>query len=303
MDMAGNITNTATLDDGEEYGEVQFSINRNGSTFGFGDEYTESVVNQYYVYEVYDDVVIVEVNVDPIEDYVVLLNGEELSEGGDYTTEQSSASGEWSKRTYVINKDLFAEEGEYSVVVSSKDKTETTAYSDVKNLSVAFVVDQTAPVLTISGLESGGRYQTNEQTVTVIPTDDGGCLYSMTVLVNDSKGNPRTDEAGNDISVRFEMSGEEFLKYLEENDGKVTFTVPEGLNMQVQIICNDCAVKADGTTNEYNEVFGKVTVSQNQLVIFYANTPLFIGTIVGILALLFIIILLIKRKKDKKEEK
>ena len=301
MDMAGNVTNTAFLDDGAEYGEVQFSINRNGSTFGFGDEYTETVVNQYYVYEVYDDVVIVEVNVDPIEDYIVLLNGEELTEGSDYTTEQSSASGEWSKRTYVINKDLFAEEGEYSVVVSSKDKTETTAYSDVKNLSVAFVVDQTAPVLTISGLESGGRYQTNEQTVTVIPTDDGGCLYSMKVIVFDSKGKPLTDEAGNDISVRFDMSSEDFLKYLEENDGKVTFTVPEGLNMQVQIICNDCAIKADGTTNEYNETFEKVTVSQNQLVIFYANTPLFIGTIVGVLALIFIIILLIKRKKDKKE--
>lgn len=302
MDMAGNITNTATLDDGEEYSEVQFSINRNGSTFGFGDEYTESIVNQYYVYEVYDDVVIVEVNVDPIEEYVLLLNGEELTEGSDYTSEQSSASGEWSKRTYVINKELFEEEGEYSVVVSSKDKTETTAFSDVKNLSVAFVVDQTAPVLTISGLESGGRYQTNEQTVTVIPTDDGGCLYSLTVLVLDSKGSLLTDEAGNDISVHFEMSGEEFLKYLEENDGKVTFSVPEGLNVQVQIICNDCAIKADGTTNEYNETFEKVTVSQNQLVIFYANTPLFIGTIVGALALFLIIILMIKRKKDKKEE-
>ena len=297
MDMAGNATNTAILDDGAEYGEVQFSINRNGSTFGFGDEYTETVVNQYYVYEVYDDVVIVEVNVDPIEDYVVLLNGEELTEGSDYTTEQSSASGEWSKRTYVINKDLFAEEGEYSVVVSSKDKTETTAYSDVKNLSVAFVVDQTAPVLTISGLETGGRYQTNEQTVTVIPTDDGGCLYSMKVIVLDSKGNPLTDEAGNDISVRFDLSGEDFLKYLEENDGKATFTVPEGLNNQVQVICNDCAVNADGLTNEYNELFDRVTVSQNQLVIFYANTPVFVGTIFGVLALLFLIIFLLKRKK------
>ncbi len=300
MDMAGNVTNTAILDDGAEYGEVQFSINRNGSTFGFGDENTENVVNQYYVYEVYDDVVIVEVNVDPIENYVVLLNGEELTEGSDYTTEQSSATDEWSKRTYVISKDLFAEEGEYSVVVSSKDKTETTAYSDVKNLSVAFVVDQTAPVLTISGLEAGGRYQTNEQTVTVIPTDDGGCLYSMKVIVLDSKGNPLTDEAGNDVSVRFDMSGEEFLKYLEENDGKVAFTVPEGLNNQVQIICNDCAVNADGLTNEYNELFDRVTVSQNQLVIFYANTPVFVGTIFGVLALLFLIIFLLKRKKKDK---
>ena len=251
-------------------------------------------------YNVYDDVVIVEVNVDPIENYVVLLNGEELTEGSDYTTEQSSASGEWSKRTYVINKDLFEEEGEYSIVVSSKDKTDTTAYSDVKNLSVAFVVDQTAPVLTIFGLEVGGCYQTNEQTVTVIPTDDGGCLYSMKVIVCDSKGNPLTDEAGNDISVRFDMSGEEFLKYLEENNGKVAFTVPEGLNNQVQITYNDCAVNADGLTNEYNEIFDRVTISQNQLFIFYANTPVFVGTIFGVLNLLLLIIFLLMRKKKDK---
>lgn len=61
--------------------------------------------------------------------------------------------------------------------------------------------------------------------------------------------------------------------------------------------------KVNGTTNVYNEVFEKVTVSQNQLVIFYANTPLFIGTIAGAVALISIIILLVKRKKVKKEEK
>lgn len=300
QDLAGNRTNTMVLDDGQSYAEVLFSINRSGSTFGFGDKYTEELIGQYYVYEVYEDIVIIEVNVDPIEDYVVMLNGVQLEEGVDYTTEQTSEPDSWSKRTYIIHKELFAEEGEYSIIVNSKDKAETNAYSDVKNLFVAYVVDQTAPILTISGLEEGGRYQTNEQSVTIIPTDEGGCLNSLTVLALDANGDPLTDESGNDISVRFDMSGEEFLTYLEENNGMVTFTVPSGLNIQVQIICTDCALKDDGTTNEYNETFSKVTVSSNQLVIFYANTPLFIGTIVGGLALIFFIILLLKRKKNQK---
>lgn len=301
-DMSANGMSQIVLEDGEAYDQVQFSINRNGSAFGYGDTFTEELVGQYYIYSVDNDVVIVEVNVDPIEDYKVTLNGEELTEGTDYTTVQTSKDGEWSKRTYTIKKDLFEAEGEYSIIVSSTDKAETTAFSDVKNLSLAFVVDQTKPVLTITGLEAGGRYQTEAQTVTLIPTDEGGRLNRLSVVVLDSNGDPLKDDNGTDISVRFDMSGEELLKYLEENDGKVTFTIPEGLNNQVKIICNDCAVNADDLTNEYNELFERVTVSQNQFVIFYANTPLFIGTIVGVLLVIFLIIFLIKRKKDKKNK-
>ena len=251
-----------------------------------------------------EDVVILEVNVDPIEEYTVTLNGRELVEGTDYTTTQTSEAGEWSKRTYIIDKALFEAEGEYSVIVSSIDKAETTAFSDIKNLSMAFVVDQTNPVLTVAGLSTGGRYQTDMQTVTLIPTDEGGRLNSLKVLVLDSVGNPLKDkETGEDISVRFTMSGEDLLKHLEENDGKIIFTIPNGLNNQIEIICNDCAVNAEGVTNEYNELFERVTVSQNQFVIFYANTPLFIGTVAGVLAVISGIIFLIKRKNKKGKTK
>ena len=61
-----------------------------------------------------------------------------------------------------------------------------------------------------------------------------------------------------------------------------------------------CAVNADGLTNEYNEIFDRVTISQNQLFIFYANTPVFVGTIFGVLTLLFLIIFLLMRKKKDK---
>ena len=301
-DMSSNGMSQIVLDDSESYDQVQFSINRNGSAFGYGNKFSEELVGQYYIYSVDEDVVIVEVNVDPIEEYKVTLNGKELVEGTDYTTIQTSKDGEWSKRTYTIKKALFESEGEYSIIVSSTDKADTTAFSDVKNLSLAFVVDQTKPVLTITGLEAGGRYQTDAQTVTLIPTDEGGRLNSLTVLVMDSNGNPLKDDAGADISVRFEMAGEELLKHLEDNDGKVTFTIPEGLNNQVKIICNDCAVNAEDLTNEYNELFERVTVSQNQFVIFYANTPLFVGTIAGVLAVAGLIVFLIKRKGNKKSK-
>ena len=300
-DMSDNLCNVIVLEDGKSYETVNFSINRNGSTYGFGNEYMSNLVNQYYVYAVYEDLIIEEVNVDPIENYVVTVNGKELVEGTDYTTAQESKEGQWSKRTYTIHKSYFDEEGEYNVIVSSTDKAETTAYSDIKDLAIAFVVDQTAPILTISGLQSGGRYQTDEQTVTLIPTDEGGRLNSLKVVVMDSNGTPITDENGNDVSVRFDISGEELLDYLAENGDMVTFTVPSGLEQQVKIVCTDCAVNEYGVTNEYNGTFSRVTVSQNALVIFYANKPVFFGTLGGVAVLILLIVLLLKKKKNGKK--
>lgn len=294
-DMSGNEYSKISLADGKEYETVKFSINRDGSTFTV-NEATSKLLNQYYVYSVDSDVVIEEINVDPIENYIVKLNGKPLTEGKDYTTTITEKDGEWSERTYVVKKSLFENEGEYNVIVESIDKAETTAFSDVKNLKVAFVVDQTAPVLTISGLEEGGRYQIDEQTVTVIPTDDGGKLNSFKAILLDSDGN--------ELEVSFEKSGNELIKYLEENDGKITFTVPEGLENQVRIICDDCAVNADGKTNAYDQTFTKVTVSQSELVIYYANKPLFYGSIAGVILLAaFIFFILWKRKKKDEESK
>lgn len=198
---------------------------------------------------------------------------------------------------------MFDQEGEYNIVVESTDKTNTTAYSDIKDLNVSFVVDRTAPVLTISGLEENGRYQVDEQTVTIIPTDDGGKLYSLKVVVLDSSGNPIKDDTGKDISVRFDMSGDEFEKYLADNNGKVILTIPEGLGNQVEFICNDYTLNSEGKSNEYNKVYSNITISQSSWVIFYANKPLFYGSIAAVLivisTIIFLIIFIAHRRKSK----
>lgn len=301
-DRSGNVQKAFVLRDGKSYETINFSVNRNGSTFSV-DENTAALLEQYYTYDVRNDVVIFETNVDPVEHYTVKLNGKELTEGADYTTTLSTEPGKWALRTYTLSKNLFAAEGSYNVVVESTDKTNTVAYSDVKSLDISFVVDQTAPVLTVSGLKTGGRYQTTEQTVTVIPTDDGGRLNSFRALVLDSDGTPLRNAAGEDISVRFDLSGDELHDYLKEHDGMITFTVPEGLENQVRLICGDCAAHADGTTNVCDELYERVTVSSNLLIIFFANKTLFYS-VLGVLALLIVLIILLivgkKRKSSKK---
>lgn len=315
-DKAGNTYNTVSLvdKDGNPYMEnkspdeslIAFSVNREGSVFRPG-EYTSSLTNQYYVQRVNNDIVITEANADPLQNYVVLLNGKELKEGTDYTMMKEGGEGQWCKYTYTISRDLFESEGEYSIIIESVDKTQARAYSDVKNLNVSFVVDRTAPIVTISGIKNNGRYRVTEQKVTAIPTDDGGKLYSFKVFVFDSDGNPLKDAQGRDISVRFDLTGEDLENYLKENGGIITFTIPEGLENQVQIICNDCAVDENGDTNEYNIVFKKVTVSPSRWIIFYANKSLFYFTVAGILVLLTGTILLIlffkRRNKNEKENR
>ena len=243
-DMAGNESEKFSLEDGAEYEAVRFSVNRNGSVFAV-DEATEAMADQYYVYGVTHDVVIEEINVDPIETYAVKLNGENLREGRDYTTLQTDNDGEWSRRTYTIGKEEFAEEGTYHIVVESVDKTNTAAYSDVKNRDISWTVDRTAPVLTVSGLKENGRYQGDSHQVTVLPVDDGGRVRSLRAVVMDDRGDGIRDDKGNDISVRFDMSGEALETYLSEHDGKVTFSVPEGLAQRVEIVCCDYAVRED----------------------------------------------------------
>ena len=300
-DLAGNEYGKIMLDDEKEYDSVSFSINRNGSTFQI-DQNTENLIGRYYVYDVANDLVIQEINTDPVENYRVKLNDSELKEGTDYTTAVNSPEDQWSVRTYTIKKELFDTEGEYQVVIDSVDKTDTAAYSDLKGLNLSWVVDQTAPVVTVSGLESKGRYKTEEQTVTAIPTDDGGKLKSFKAVVAEQN----VEDLAKEGTTLVDLEGEELENYLRENDGKISFNIPEGYEESVQIVCTDYAFHEETKeTNTYKEVFTKVTVSPNNMVIFYANKPLLYSTAaiaVIVMAGGVILIIWIRRTRATKEK-
>ena len=161
-----------------------------------------------------------------------------------------------------------------------------------------FVVDRTAPVVTVVGLADGGRYQTESQIVTLVPTDDGGALKSIAVTL--------LDRDGNVVSELMNLSGEDFAKALEEDNGKLTFEVPEGLFQSVRIICDDEADYGSGENILYDETITNVSVASSAFLIFWANEPLRWGSIGGTAAVAagaaaFIVIG--KRKKDEKENK
>ena len=304
VDKAGNAYSEVTLEkaDGTQYVEqrsgddtlVTFSVNRDGSTFEI-DENTVGVVNQYYVQNVVNDIIIVEINADPLKQYTVTLNGKALEEGKGYTVTEEGGNGAWMKYTYKISKDLFADEGEYKLVVSSKDKADNDAFSDVKDASVAFVVDRTAPVVTISGIANDGRYQTESQKVTLIPTDDGGALKSLIVNM--------VDEDGNVIKEVINLVGQDLEDALEVNGGSISFEIPEGLYQNVRIICTDCATGETEETNTFDTTVENVSVSTSVFMIFWANKPLRWGTIGGVSAavIALVVFIVLKKKKNKAE--
>ncbi len=273
VDKAGNAYTAVTLqhEDGTTYVEersaedtlLSFSVNRDGSVFEV-DEVTKEVLDNYYVYDVKEDIVIIEVNADSLTSNAVSLNGKELVEGSDYTVATEGGNGAWMRYSYTLNKDLFVEEGEYTIVVSSVDKAENNAFSDVKNTKVAFVVDRTAPVVTISGLESNGRYQTDAQSVTLLPTDDGGAVKSITVN--------QVDENGNVVKVlQPELSGDALEEVLNAKNGQIIFDIPSGQYEYIEIICSDSSVNTNGTTNVSEILIENVLITENPVEIFWAT--------------------------------
>lgn len=303
VDKAGNAYSEVTLQraNGTSYVEkragedtlVTFSVNRDGSTYEI-DKNTTSLLEKYYVQKVTDHVVITEINPDVLEEYKVTLNGKELEEYTDYNVVESGGNGRWMKYTYTVNKELFADEGEYKLVVSSRDKAKNDAFSDVKYKTINFVVDRTAPVITVSGMATNGRYQTDSQKVTIIPTDDGGALNSLVVRT--------VDKDGNEMKELINLAGESLEKALEKADGKIEFVISKGLYQNIQIICNDCAVDEENKTNTYNETFTNVSVSSSGFMIFWANKPLRWGTIAGIALIAGTVVTIIVVKKRKNEE-
>lgn len=272
---------------------VLFSVNRNGSTYNMSAS-TKELVQTYYVKYVGNDVVIEEINSDELEEYSITLNGKNLVENQDYTVSIEGSKGEWMKYTYTIKKSLFDKEGEYRIVVSSKDKAGNNAYNDVKGTNIDFVVDRTAPVVTVTGMANNGRYQVDKQLVTIMPSDDGGALKSVLVRL--------VDDDGNVIRELLNLSGDELDKALADGAGKLTFEIEEGLYQNVEILCEDYSVgDTNSGSNEYAEVFSNVSVSTSRIKILWANKTLryFVFGGAGVMAGFFFLILFKRRKKKE----
>ena len=222
--------------------------------------------------------VVYEINTNELLSYTVTLNGEELQAGTDYTVTTEGGNGSWMRYIYTINKELFEAEGEYVIVVSSTDSAENNAFSDIKNANISFVVDRTAPIVTVSGLADNASYNVEKQMVSIIPTDDGGLVNMLMVR--------RLDRDGNVIEELFNMSGDELREFLDENGGIITVEINEGLNQNIQIICEDKSYDETGKANIFEHIYEDISISPSAIAIFFAGDGmLYVGGVAGITAI------------------
>ncbi len=291
-DKAGNVNSE----------NVQFTVNRFGSVYKFNSYLSNLSGNGgAYTREVNDNLVINEYNAaDLVEGSLVITithDGKPL-ENVQYdmkaikNTQVASGKTGWSEYQYTINKDNFKQDGVYKVSVSSQDRAgnapENTNYKDK---SIVFRVDTTAPELTsITGLEKS-IVNGKDLKVSYNVYDTIG-IKSITIYNNNKQiGNVVTDFSG------------------DSNNYTGSFTLKEDSTTQkIRIVVEDMAgniTDTDADTFQSSYPFNKViTISTSLFIRWYANTPVFYGTIIGgvIFIMLLGIVILIKRRKHNLPE-
>ena len=270
---------TATLTDlaGNETSQsITFSANRFGSVYDLSA--LEALIGKYLQQE--EDIVFTEINVDSLKKGETKLkltkNGtpQDLVEGQDYTIVATGGNGQWCQYQYTLNKSLFADDGRYSISVYSVDAAGNINENidEAKKAEISFGIDKTLPVIVPIDFEDGKQYPVEVKTVSA-EIKDNLVLEGVKIYLNGSE-------------IQYNSEGETY-----------TFEIPEKNEKQ-----NIRIVAVDAAGNEYELLVRNFLVSTNVFVRWFNNTPLFVGSIAGVVVLCGLILFLVLRKR-KQESK
>lgn len=266
---------------------VYFTINRFGSVYIYDQAIINMQQNQY-TQKVTDDFVITEYNADKLEgpgEITVTKDGTKLTleEDKDYTIAPESKSVGWYQYKYTIKKEVFTEDGVYKLSVASKDAAENNSESvnanmvldsesgSVSNKEILFYVDTTKPEITSINGMGEAIFNENE--------------HQVSFSVFDSIGLKDGDDA-----VKVEINGKAADVQLTEGENNAinrtyAFTMAEGTNQTVSISVTDKAGNTRSTSDsDFNPGYAfenEITVSTNFFIRWFANKPLFFGSIGG----------------------
>jgi hypothetical protein len=256
---------------------IRFSVNRFGSVYVLHDS-LHAVKGTYLRSE--QNIIFREINVDLLKEHTINIRvskdgATRRLSNGDYSYETLNDPGTWTIMEYTVPKTHFENDGNYSVVVYSEDAAGNINenIAEEKEAEIDFAIDKTAPVIVVSGLSSGESYGDNGKTVQASIRDN--------LKLND---------------VRIQINGED-ADY--DVDGEMySYTIASSSNKQSTHI-----VAADAAGNETVFDASDFLVTSNAAVRWFYNTPLFVGSLIGIAAVAFAIWLLwARRRKSRQDE-
>ena len=252
---------------------VEFSVNRYGSVYSFSREL--QMIAGTYVQSM-GNVRFTETNVNSLvkEDTQIKLsrNGvvTDLVEDKDYNVNQTGDSKKWSQYIYDLDKNLFEEEGRYTIMVHSKDTSGNINENDLasKGAQMVFGVDKTNPIVIVSNIKDGAAYDETSKQAN-ISISDNIALKKVNIYLNDV-----------------------VLDYNQEDD-LYQFTLPSSNKEQnIKVVAEDSA--GNITIKEINHIF----VTTNLWIRFCHNKVLLTLTgFIGILILLGTLYVIIIRRK------
>lgn len=282
---------------------MNFSVNRNGSTFWIETTHNDKYSSKTFTNELDKayandsvEIVVHELNVDQVnisnnrdeETVFALHDGSStgyvtLQEGngsnGNYVKNTLRGEGGWYETRYTLSNDNFAHDGVYSFSILSYDRAGNSNLNTKDDAGVIkFTVDRTNPVIT-----------SNISANQVIDADN----YTVEFEVNDTNHDKNTVE----VMLNGKPVPSESITNLGGNS--YSFEMSTGSKQSVSVTSKDLA----GNTADQYEI-NDVTVSTNRFILFYYSHTLLFWIIVAGIVLLALLILFIvfRRKKDEDED-
>lgn len=300
--------------------KLKFTINRFGSVYAYSD-YLASLIKdggQYIKIDgdnktaITQDLIITEYNANPIltDSLKILITRDGETVDAKYSTnpkiDGNADIGEsgWYQYVYTIAKENFAEDGVYKIALTSAYSTSDSEKNESTSVpensvdtagnqildTMSFTVDTKAPE--IRNIVNLDKPIVNAQALDVkYNIVDVGGLKTIEVILNGETIDTITD-FGDSL---FNYSGQFTIK--ERNDAQT-----------VQIKVTDRAgnvtdtASEDFSTNDLYIFNDTITVSTNFFVRWYANRPLFWGSVSGVVVLISVGSYIITAKLKKKEE-